>query len=407
MRNIQHRLYQSLCYLLYFASFLFPRVKEKWVFGNYIVDQFADNPKYLFLYVKLYHPDIRAIWITRDDRIFHELRQKGFEVHKKDSARGIYHCLTAKVYFYNAFAEDINYFTSGGAMLVNMWHGVGLKTIEFSINRGILANCYQKKEWKYRFCSPWRFKRPSFLLSSSPFQSVPFATAFRIPLERCLNLGYPRNDVMMMPEEVRTSLIRKYEHPETIPYISKLKTFSKVLLYMPTWRDSPTFLKDLDLDFQKINSILKAKNELMILKLHINSVNIPADGLSNIWILPWYLDVYNLFPYTHTLITDYSSVLYDYILLPGKEVILFVYDMAAYLAAREFNYPFLPNVAGQVVESIAEFYEVLAAPDPVTSINNIDEIRKRFWGDYNGHAAKELTMFVRNKLEMPNIQTKP
>lgn len=396
-----HQLKLGFNYLLYASSFLFPRNKQKWVFGNYIIDQFGDNPKYLFLYVQRYHPDLRAIWITRDERIYHELRQKGLEVHMKCSIRGLYHCLTAGVYIYNTFPQDINYFSSGDAMLLNMWHGVGLKTIEFSITRGSLVECYREKKLKYRLHMPWRFKKPDYLLSSSPFQSLPFAKAFRIPIERCLNIGYPRNDVMLMPEAVRLQLIQKYEHPDTIPFISKLQNFNKVYLYMPTWRDSPTFLADLGLDVQRINKLMQAKNELLIMKMHVNTANIPAEGLSNVWTLPWCLDVYTIFPYTHTLITDYSSVLYDYLLLPGKEIMLFVYDMENYLAEREFNYPFLPNVAGQVLKDLEAFYAALASTEALESINNTEEIRKRFWGNYKGHSAKELTVFLKRKLGLP------
>lgn len=399
------RLKLCLNYLLYAISFLFPRDKHKWVFGNYIIDQFGDNPKYLFLYVQRYHPDIRAIWITQDRRIYQELRAKGLEVHIKCSLRGYYHCLTAGVYIYNTFPQDVNHFTSGGALLMNLWHGVGLKTIEFSIRRGSLAPCYHQKKLRYRVHMPWRFKRPDFLLSSSPFQSIPFAKAFRIPVERCLNIGYPRNDVMLMPEAVRLQLIRKYEHPDTIPYIDKLHGFSKVYLYMPTWRDSPTFLADLGLDMQRINKLLASKNELMILKMHVNTANIPAEGLSNVWIFPWCLDVYTILPYTHTLITDYSSVLYDYILLPDKEVILFVYDMAQYFAEREFNYPFLPNVVGHVVEDLEGFYAALDAVGPLQCINDMNSIRERFWGDYQGHAAKDLTVFLKRKLGLQEAAT--
>jgi CDP-glycerol glycerophosphotransferase (TagB/SpsB family) len=401
---MRQRIKLCLNYLLYAISFLFPRDKQKWVFGNYIVDQFGDNPKYLFLYLQLYHPDIRAIWITEDPRIYHELQQKGLEVHIKCSISGFYHCLTAGVYIYNTFPQDVNYFTSGGALLLNMWHGVGLKTIEFSITRGSLAACYRDKKLTYRLHMPWRFKRPDYLLSSSPFQSKPFAKAFRIPVERCLNLGYPRNDVMLMPEAVRLQLIRKYEHADTIPYIEKLRKFHKVYLYMPTWRDSTTFLADLGLDLQRINQIMQAKDELLILKMHVNTANMPVEGLSNVWILPWCLDVYSIFPYTHTLITDYSSVLYDYLLLPGKEVILFVYDLEKYLAEREFNYPFLPNVAGHVVQDLEAFYAALGTTGELQRNNDVNIIRERFWGNYNGHAAKDLTVFLKRTLGLPESE---
>lgn len=385
-------------YLLYFLSFLMPRRNKKWVFGSYIVDQFNDNPKYLFLHVSNCHPDLRPIWITKDDGIYQDLVGKGFQVYKQESLRGIYHCLTAKVYFYNAFPEDINFFTSGGAMLVNLWHGVGLKKIEFNIERGVLADCYKHRKWKYRFCSPWRFKRPSYLLSSTDFQSGPFSSAFRIPLNRCLNLGYPRNDLMFLPEAARLKFIEQYEPAETMKLLNKLRNYSKVLIYMPTWRQSKSFLPDMELDFHLVDEILRSKNALLILKLHINSENVLTEGLTNVIILPYGVDVYTILPYTHTLITDFSSVLYDYLLLPGREIILFLFDLESYLTGYDFNYPFLQNVAGKVITTGTELYEALRTEGPIGSINDIEEIRSCFWGAYGGGASAKITETIRRKL---------
>lgn len=391
-------------YLLYFLSFVIPRVKRKWVFGSYIVDQFNDNPKYVFLHVSLSHPDIRAIWITKDDRIYQELLDKGLQVYKQESWKGIYHCLTAKVYFYNAFPEDINFFTSGGAILVNLWHGIGLKKIEFNIDRGVLADCYKHRKWKYRLCNPWRFKRPTFLLSSTDFQSLPFASAFRIPLKRCLNLGYPRNDLLCLPEAARLKFIEQYEPRETMKLLDQLQSYSKVLIYMPTWRESERFLQDMEVDFHLVDEILRSRNALLILKLHVNSVNVNTEDLSNVIILPHGVDVYTILPYTDTLITDYSSVLYDYLLLPGREVILFLFDLDTYLLGCDFNYPFLQNVAGKVITTVPELYEALRTKGALGSINDVEEIRSRFWGTYDGAASSKLTETVKCKLGISSGQ---
>jgi CDP-glycerol glycerophosphotransferase (TagB/SpsB family) len=336
--------------------------------------------------------------------VYQDLLGKGLQVYKQESAKGVYHCLTAKVYFYNAFPEDINFFTSGGAMLVNLWHGIGLKKIEFNIERGLLADCYKHRKWKYRFCSPWRFKRPSYLLSSTDFQSRPFSSAFRIPLERCLNLGYPRNDVLCLPEAVRFKFIEQYESPETMKLLDQLRGYSKVLIYMPTWRESQSFLPDMDVDFHLVDEILRSRNALLILKLHINSVNVTTEGLSNVIILPYGVDVYAILPYTHTLITDYSSVLYDYLLLPGREVILFLFDLESYLEGCDFNYPFLENVAGKVITTVPELYETLRTESPLGSINDIDDIRSRFWGTYDGTASSKITGTIRSKLRISSGQ---
>lgn len=388
-------------YSLYLLSFLMLRDKKKWVFANYIVDAFNDNPKYLFLYVNQHCTDIKAIYITPDPGIYFQLHKLGLKVYKKKSLAGIWHCLTAKVYFFNAYAADINFYTSGGAILVNLWHGVGLKKIEFNIERGNLADRYQKKSLADRVFMPWIYKRPTWFISSTEFQSIPFSTAFRIQIRKCLDFGYPRNDILLAAEEERQSFIRKYEREETLQLLELMKCYSKVYIYMPTWRDSIDFLRDTGIDFSVLNNILITNNALLILKLHINTPHIAAvTALSNIVLLHGNIDVYSILPYTDTLITDYSSVLYDYLIMPGKEVILYLFDYDSYVNIRDFNYPFLENVAGTIVKDSKGLYKIVDQKMKLESIHETSTIRDKFWGNYKGDASKKIVGFVFDKLKI-------
>jgi CDP-glycerol glycerophosphotransferase (TagB/SpsB family) len=160
---------------------------------------------------------------------------------------------------------------------------------------------------------------------------------------------------------------------------------------MPTWRETKTsFLADTNIDFHLLNDILKKQGELLILKLHVNtSEKDTFSFLSNIVLLPAHIDVYCILPYTNTLITDYSSVLYDYILLPDKQVILYLFDLEEYLKHREFNYPFLSNVSGTLINSASDLYSAFSS-DKLSTVNNVNVIRDRFWGDYDGNASKRI-----------------
>ena len=388
-------------YSLYLLSFLMPRDKKKWVFANYIVDAFNDNPKYLFIYVNQHCPDIKAIYITPDPGIYFQLKKLGLKVYKKKSLAGVWHCLTAKVYFYNAYPADINYYTSGGAVLINLWHGVGLKKIEFNIERGKLTNLYKRKKFFYRLTMPWLYKRPTWFVSSTQFQSIPFSTAFRIPLQKCLDFGYPRNDILLAAEDERLRFIQKYEREETLQLLGLMKNYDKVYIYMPTWRDSIDFLQDTGIDFAVLNDILLANHALLILKLHINTPHIQEiTALSNLVLLHGNIDVYGILPYTHTLITDYSSILYDYIIMPEKEVVLYLFDYDRYVDTRDFNYPFMENVAGAIVKNNQDFYKIFDKETKLESINEISTIRDKFWGNYNGDASEKIVGFVYSELKI-------
>lgn len=170
---------------------------------------------------------------------------------------------------------------------------------------------------------------------------------------------------------------------------------------MPTWRDSIDFLKDTQIDFSVLNNILLANNALLILKLHINTPHIhEITTLSNIVLLHGNIDIYSILPYTHTLITDYSSILYDYIIMPGKEVILYPFDYDQYVNTQDFNYPFIENVAGAIVKNSQDLYKVFDKKMKLESINEISTIRDRFWGNYNGDASKKIVEFLYSKLKI-------
>ena len=108
------------------------------------------------------------------------------------------------------------------------------------------------------------------------------------------------------------------------------------------------------------------------------------------------MDIYPLLPYTDVLITDYSSVLYDYLLMPGKGVILYLYDYVDYVKERDFNYPFLDNVAGEVAYTFPELLTAMKRDAYDTA--SYAAIRERFWGDYAGGASRAVADYFLKQL---------
>ena len=97
-------------------------------------------------------------------------------------------------------------------------------------------------------------------------------------------VGYPRNIILNMDEHQRQEFIKQYEPPATAEFINKLKSYNRVLVYMPTWRDSQLTLFAESMDLNRLNEVLAELNELMIMKPHANVItSIPQSSFSNIF----------------------------------------------------------------------------------------------------------------------------
>lgn len=369
-----------ICYLLYPFSFLWKRSVKRWAFGSYR-GGFSDNSKYLFIYAAEHYPDIQVCWLSLNRQTVQRVRALGLPAYWVLSPIGAWKALRAKYWFVNSYASDIMFCLSGGATIVNLWHGVGLKRCEFNIHDGVLAERFVKQTFKERFYHPESFRRPDWLVSSTEFQSTMFATAFRIPLEKCLNVGYPRNGILLQPKEQVRAFVQKYEPQATAQLIDRMAQFDKVYIYMPTWRDSQKNIFAQQMDLCQLSDILKKQNALLLLKPHPNTIVDAIQQFDNVLLVDRTVDVYSIMPFTDVLITDYSSVLYDYILMPDKDVILYLYDYDEYVRERDFYYPFAENVVGKQVNTFAALAETISRQDYAIDKKERQRILAKFWGD--------------------------
>jgi CDP-glycerol glycerophosphotransferase (TagB/SpsB family) len=371
-----------LGYIIYAFSFLVPRSKQKWAFGSFR-NAFNDNAKYLFIYLSENMPDKEIVWLSASKQTVQHIRSLKLQAEYMGSWKGLWFALRAKYWFVNAYTSDILFFASGGATCINLWHGVGLnKKIEFSITEGELAKRYVQKTWKERFFHPESFRRPNYMLSSTPFQSEIFAEAFRLKTEQLLNIGYPRNTILLANENERQAFINKYENPQVAPLIHKLKSFSKVYVYMPTWRDSQRNIFSESMNLNILNQMMKEKNSLLLLKPHANTIvdSEKYNAFENILFADKNVDIYPVLPYTDVLITDYSSILYDFMLMHGKELILYLYDYDAYKIQRDFFQDYLLDIPGKICYSFSELQQCLQTGAHLINEEKRQQLIAKFWG---------------------------
>jgi CDP-glycerol glycerophosphotransferase (TagB/SpsB family) len=365
---------------LYAVAGFVPRDPRRVAFGGN-GDRFTDNAKHLFL--ALAEDDrFTCTWITGDRAVVAAVRATGGRAELRWSWRGMVAALRAGWFVYGAYPSDVNFWLSRGARLLDLWHGIPLKAIEFDIDTGPLVRVYRSRPWSpLRLAFIDRFRRPDLLVSTSPFLTERcFTSAFRLPPERCIEVGYPRTDHLFAPEPKASIAARL-----------GIADAGRIIGYFPTWRDDGRdFLADAGFSFDDLDVALAAAGHLLVFKAHPNFGDVvPRDRTySNVVVLDPAVDLNDVLPLCDVLVTDYSSVAFDFLLL-DRPIVYFLPDHERYVSRRNLYFTLEEMTAGPVVTDAPELYRVLAA-EPVDDPAARAELRQRVWGDYAGGASAAI-----------------
>jgi CDP-glycerol glycerophosphotransferase (TagB/SpsB family) len=382
--------------LLYPIAKLMPRRKDLWLFG-YQRGGFAGNSKALFLWGCEHRPDIRSVWISPNAEVVRLLRAHGYSAYRKGSIKGIWLCLRAGAYFFCHGPEDISLPLSGGAFLVNLWHGVGLKATAYG----------DPNSQHYRYSRPttgWldRIRHrgvrisPDVLVSTSEFTQAHFSSQFGLPSERCPPLGYPRLDSVQDP--ALAERLSRFAGSE--PRALWPQGVEEVYAYVPTYRDSKrSFLGDAFPDIERLNAVLERRNAVLFLRLHRHTHEHAGIGTERIRLWPKGVDLDVSLPHLTGLITDYSSVHYDYIYHSDRGSILYPFDEAEYCEQdRLLLYPFAENTAGYRAGNFDELVSLLDSGEALRPHPDAARVRRKFWGDATGPASLRVSRHVEQLL---------
>ncbi len=346
---------QLLLLPVYWLSFLVPRNKKIWLFGSTFGRRFADNPRYLYLYVSQHKEELklRPIWISHNENVVKMLNDEGYEAYMYHSLKGIWFALRGKVYLFDNYSKDINFWQSGGAMKVNLWHGIPLKKIQHDNVFDKFRHPNNIWEKLRNFPRNISDEKPNhYVLTTSENLREIFSSAFKT--KNVLVSGYPRNQVLISDDIKNVYLDEeKRDRKKIISFLNKKNNGKnkRMIFYMPTFRKSETlFFENFDKnDFQKF---LAENTLLFCIKLHPKSKlneefkNIQSE---NIMVINKDADPYVFLKLADVLITDYSSIYFDYLLL-GRPIIFFAYDLKEYLSdSREMYFDYDEFTPGEKV----------------------------------------------------------
>lgn len=345
---------------IYWLSFLMPRSKKIWAFGSTFGRRFADNPRYFYLYTSNNCKDIKSVWISHDKELVEFLNKNKYEAYYYHSLKGIWYALRAKVFFFDNYSKDINFWQSGGALKFNMWHGVPLKKIQADNIHDYVRHPKSALDKIKYFPRRLSDEKPShYVLATSEFMKPIFASAF--VTKKVSTAGYPRIDSFAYDNIASFLTETEKNDVEKIKQYKKENQNLKVAYYMPTFRDSETKFFDV-IDTEKFQSFLEKNNILLVTKLHPKSKlrkefrNIAGKNILNV---DQDTDPYVFISVSDMLITDYSSIYFDY-LFTGKPIIFFDYDLDEYLNdSREMYFEYEEYTPGEKATNQAELEDAL------------------------------------------------
>ena len=278
--------------------------------------RFADNSRYMYLFLNQHKNELglkKIIWITKNNQIYKELKNNGLNVYKKHSILSIYYHLRAQYFIYDQFLEDFYTSLTLNGKCINLWHGMPIK--KFGQLNGL----------------NWDFKN-SYLLTCSQYGDKTLGKCFNISPKNFIHGMYPRNHYLLN----KIPFLLNIENM----YIQKLLTMKKegrkILFYLPTFRKNTKLLFLGEKESNRLTeffSFLKEQNYLFLTKIHFRGVEKHHDAVElnsqHLLNLPPEVDIYPFLKLCDLLLTDYSSVLFDFLYL-DKDIICFPYDLENY-----------------------------------------------------------------------------
>lgn len=313
--------------LLFLTSWLWPKNSNIWLYGAWFGKDYRDNSKALFEYairndLTSKYP-IQHIWIYKDKKLGNFLRKKSLPCEYAYSLKGISLQLRAKVFITCVNSSDfIPFLLTPKNYFVQLWHGSPMKKIGMDSR--------VKNSLRF-FIDKIRFKtidRYSLIVSPAKTFDLLYASAFSASNKVIERAGYPRNDDLFISTNERASIRNSLNIPED----------EILLVYMPTHRKegadkNNSILKPEILKLQSFDEKLDEAKITIMVKPHFYEKHLLASikdskKVKIIYDLP--VDLYRFLGATDGLITDYSSVFYDYELLK-KPIFIYPFDIEDYL----------------------------------------------------------------------------
>ena len=322
---------------------------------------YSDNPKAIYEQMRKDErfKDFHFVWAIKKSNM-KDIHIEGAKIVSYRGIQYFYYLSKAKFWVINVKMPDYIKKKSNQVYL-QTWHGTPLKRLARDIQVNKDTTFYRTEMTYEDMVKSYDedVKKYNYMISPNKFCSEVFPSAFGINKERLIETGYPRNDFIT---NATSEDILKIKEKYNIP------TDKKVILYAPTWRDNQYvaagYTFELKADFHKWKEVL-GDDYVVIFKPHYNIINKyeneTLDGfLVNI---AAEAEINELYVISDVLITDYSSVFFDYAVL-NRPIYFYMYDFDDYRdQLRGFYLDVHTELPGKIYEEEDAMLQAIVSGD--------------------------------------------
>lgn len=324
-----------------------PRSTRIWIYGSGI--GLGEGALPLYEHARDRLPYHRHVWMARSRAELREARNRGFVAVRKNGLRGFWTTARAKVVVVTHGFGDANRYAVRGALIVQLWHGLPFKHLHLD-SPSTYRVSFLPNLRVVRRALGWAYRRAGRNISLFPVASErvkpSIVSGFGVAPENVVVLGDVRDDVLLVPDAADQAAQRMRE------ILPKELLGTKVILFAPTWRDGaddPTV--PTEAEWRSISAWLEDHNATLLVRNHPlgrGSFAAGPDHSMRIVLLDTSLarDLNPLLHAVDAVITDYSSLVFDYALVGGP-VVHFTPDLTDYTSRRGFYLPVAEFTGGR------------------------------------------------------------
>ncbi|GAA4157972.1 hypothetical protein GCM10022286_10260 [Gryllotalpicola daejeonensis] len=389
------------------AASLVPRRPGLWVFGSGI--GVGEGALAVLQHVRAHDANARVVWLARNQRDVADARRLGVPAAMRYSWRGFRLTLRAQVLVVTHGFGDVNRFATHGAFVVNVWHGIPFKRLRIDSPEAMRVPVIGRLPIVGRLVRQayGRSGRGISLFSTaSPLAAARIRSAFALTERQAVVTGDPRDDVLLAgspdarERAARERIAIALNEPRALS--------SRIVMYAPTWRDGrahpavPTAEEWIELD-----ALLERTDSLLVIRSHPLGRGDFATGVAasdRVALLGADLqpDITPVLPAVDTLITDYSSIAFDFA-LTGGAILFLAPDVAEYVGRRGAYEPYADFSGGREVASWTSLLPVLSgaltdASARAPYVEHAAWLADRYHSFHDGRATERLVELIGRRL---------
>lgn len=392
LRKLARKIYYAINKIRY--SFMAKNIKvddHLIVLACFNGRSYCDSPKALYEYL-IHHQEYKnykCIWAFEDVEAHNFLKKNNnteiIDIKSKDYKKSL---ARAKYWIVNYKIQDY-IFPKKEQIFVQCWHGTPLKRLGCDLEHFNNAmNSIEEIRKRYDI----EASKIKYFLSPSAFASEKFITAWNLENSHkkdiILQEGYPRNDFLKNYKEEDINRIKEK--------LNLKNCKKKIILYAPTYRDNQHsvnigYTYQTEVNFDLLKEKLE-KDYIILFRAHwLVAQDFHFEKYKDFMIdVSRWDDINELYVIADLLITDYSSVFFDYANLK-RPILFYMYDLKEYRDEIRGFYLNLEELPGDIVENEIDLIEKIIKQ---TSQFQYNEKYRKFNEKFNylddGQASKRV-----------------